>query len=131
MNKIARMCFNWKVLTALAFLGLGVWIAAPGLLGAALPVLVVAVCPLSMLVMMRRMQGDRSATSAPEEGRPADLPATQAEQLAELRSQLATIRARQESVSKEISQLEQGPIQESEPVRAADRIERSKLNGSG
>lgn len=46
------MCLNPRVIGVLALVGLGVWIVAPGLIGAALPLLLVAVCPLSMIVMM-------------------------------------------------------------------------------
>ncbi|MGH9177761.1 MAG: DUF2933 domain-containing protein [Acidimicrobiales bacterium] len=52
-----KMCINWKVVGALALVGLGVFAAAPNLIGAALPLLVLAACPLSMLVMMRAMSG--------------------------------------------------------------------------
>lgn len=57
-----RMCLNWKVLSALAAVGIGVVVVAPGLASAALPVLLLAACPLSMLVMalgMGRMDGAR------------------------------------------------------------------------
>ncbi len=36
-------------------MALGVWLLAPQLLAAALPVLILAACPLSMLLMMRGM----------------------------------------------------------------------------
>ena len=52
-----KMCTNWKVTGGLALLGLAVFAAAPNLIGAALPLLVVAACPLSMLLMMRAMSG--------------------------------------------------------------------------
>ncbi len=48
-------CLNWKVLAALAAAGLVMWGLAPGLAAAALPLLVLAACPLSMLVMMAMM----------------------------------------------------------------------------
>lgn len=50
-----KMCINWKVVGALALVGLAVFAAAPNLIGAALPLLVLAACPLSMVVMMRAM----------------------------------------------------------------------------
>ncbi|HSH60683.1 MAG TPA: hypothetical protein VK988_13790 [Acidimicrobiales bacterium] len=46
-------CLNWKVIAALGAVGIGLYVLAPGLAGAALPLLVLAVCPLSMLLMMR------------------------------------------------------------------------------
>lgn len=46
-----KMCLNWKVLVGLAALAVGILLVVPGLLPAALPLLLVAVCPISMLVM--------------------------------------------------------------------------------
>ncbi len=54
MNAL-KMCLNWKVMAALAAVGVGIFIFAPGLAAAALPVLVLAICPLSMLLMMGAM----------------------------------------------------------------------------
>src|SRR5260370_42554159 len=51
--KMLAMCLNWKVVAGLAVVALGVWVFAPNLILAALPLLVVAACPLSMLIMMR------------------------------------------------------------------------------
>lgn len=50
-------CFNRKVLTGAGVVALGVLLFAPRMLGAVLPLLVVAICPLSMLLMMRAMSG--------------------------------------------------------------------------
>ena len=46
-------CLNWKVGAGLAAVGLALFLIAPHLLLAALPLLLVLVCPLSMLLMMR------------------------------------------------------------------------------
>ncbi len=54
-----KMCFNWKVIAALAVAGAGVVVLAPDVLGAALPLLLLAACPLSMIVMMRAMSGGK------------------------------------------------------------------------
>ena len=51
------MCFNKKVLIGLAVVAVGVLLAAPELLGRALPLLFLAACPLSMVLMMRAMGG--------------------------------------------------------------------------
>lgn len=56
-------CLNWKVLAGLAVVGLIVLVVAPQLIWAALPILLVAACPLSMLFMMRSMSGNRNATT--------------------------------------------------------------------
>ena len=68
-----KMCFNWKVIAALAVAGLGVVVFAPDVLGAALPLLLLVACPLSMVVMMRAMSGgnrcdDRSTGNGGETG---------------------------------------------------------------
>lgn len=48
-------CLNWKVIAALAGVGVVIYALAPGVAAAAVPLLVLAVCPLSMLLMMRAM----------------------------------------------------------------------------
>ncbi|MGH2797809.1 MAG: DUF2933 domain-containing protein [Thermoleophilaceae bacterium] len=57
MGKLLGMCFDWRVLGGLAVVGLGVWLYAPQLLGAALPLLFLLICPLSMVVMAWMMRG--------------------------------------------------------------------------
>ena len=47
-----QMCLNWKVLAGLAVVGVIVWLVAPRLVLAALPVMLLLACPLSMLFMM-------------------------------------------------------------------------------
>src|SRR5690348_9585890 len=42
------MCLNWKVLAALAVVGLLVLVVAPQFIWAAFPILILAACPLSM-----------------------------------------------------------------------------------
>ena len=69
-----QMCLNWKVLLGLAVVGLAIWVVAPQLVLAALPLLLVVVCPLSMLVMMGRMREGQSAQAnqPPAAGRTRD-----------------------------------------------------------
>ncbi len=96
------MCMNWKVLVGLGVVGLGVWAVAPNLIGAALPLLLLAVCPLSMILMMRGMGGmggGQSATPPAQTSQPTRLSGTPEEQLAELK-------ARHEAIAAEIAQLE-------------------------
>ena len=59
------MCLNWRVVAGLAVVGLIVGVVAPRLLLGAIPLLIVAACPLSMLFMMRGMQGKQSSSSPP------------------------------------------------------------------
>lgn len=51
------MHFNRSVVIGLAAVAAAVLIIAPGAFGSVLPVLVVAICPLSMIFMMRGMAG--------------------------------------------------------------------------
>lgn len=128
--KMGGMCLNWKVLAGLAAVGLGVWIVAPELVGAALPLLLLAACPLSMLLMGRGMAGGQCSTptqqAAPPEraGQPVAVQLTRDEQVAELKSQLTILEVRQQAIAREIAALEHvdGPaVREAEAVaQAAD-----------
>lgn len=70
LGSVLAMCLNWKVVGGLAALGLGIFVLAPDLIGLAFPLLLVAACPLSMLVMMRMGRGRPSSTaSVPDERR--------------------------------------------------------------
>lgn len=62
------MCLNKKVIGGLAVAALAIFLVAPDAIGLALLLLIIAVCPLSMLVMMRSMSGSR-ATSCASAGR--------------------------------------------------------------
>lgn len=67
MNMV-KMCLNWKVLAGLAAVGISVAVVAPQAALALLPLLLLAACPLSMLLMagmgMRGMGADRQAAAA-------------------------------------------------------------------
>ncbi len=99
MNRMLGMCMNWKVLVGLGVVGLGVWAVAPNLIGAAVPLLLLAACPLSMIVMMRGMGGGQSATQPVQTSQPTRVIGTPEEQLAELK-------ARHEAIAAAIAQLE-------------------------
>lgn len=51
------MCLNKKVLIGLGIVAVGLVVLRPGWAVAALPFLILAVCPLSMIFMMRGMRG--------------------------------------------------------------------------
>lgn len=55
LYRLVECCLNWRVVVGLALLGAATFAVAPRFALAALPVLVVLVCPLSMLFMMRSM----------------------------------------------------------------------------
>jgi UPF0716 family protein affecting phage T7 exclusion len=83
--KMLKMCLNPKVLAGLAVMGGGVYLFAPGLLAEAVPILLLAVCPLSMLLMMWSMQhthGQGQQTPQEPDGGP-----TREERIARLRAQ--------------------------------------------
>jgi hypothetical protein len=86
-----HLCLNWKVLASLAAVGAVIWALAPHLVVVAIPLLIVLACPLSMLLMTRGMPGGQCAT-APTFGRQGEsVPAADADRLAALRSQQATL----------------------------------------
>jgi len=63
-----RCCLNPKVIAVLAGLGAGLWWLSPGSAAAALPLLAVLVCPLSMGAMMWVMMRGRGAPAAADPG---------------------------------------------------------------
>jgi hypothetical protein len=90
-----KMCINWKVVGGLALLGLAVFAAAPNLIGAALPLLIFAACPLSMLLMMRTMSGGGRCKTGPDKSAVENVNAkgdTTAE-LARLRAEVDRLRS--------------------------------------
>jgi hypothetical protein len=68
--KMLKACLNPKVLVGLAVVGVAIYLIAPNLIAAALPILLLAACPLSMLLMMWGMQhtqGQGKQTTQQEE----------------------------------------------------------------
>lgn len=63
---VLRMCLDKRVIGGVALTAAAVWWLAPGLLAAALPLLVLAICPLSMLFMMKAMNGMQERGPAPD-----------------------------------------------------------------
>jgi hypothetical protein len=69
--KMLKMCLNWKVVAALAAVGVGIYLVAPHLVAAAIPYLILAICPLSMMLMMWGMQEHGSQSHEQETQEPA------------------------------------------------------------
>lgn len=69
-------CLNWKVIGGLAVVGGVLYLVAPDQFLGALPLLLLAACPLSMLFMMRGMQGGQCA----QQGQPVSAAAGEAGQ---------------------------------------------------
>ncbi len=118
------MCLNWKVVAGLAVVGVVVWIVAPRFVLGAIPLLLLAACPLSMVFMMRGKQGGGSQGALPSAQR-SQAPAmeqTRDEQLAELHSRLSGLQEEQESLAHQIAEMEspEAPIiSEAESVARA------------
>lgn len=94
---ILRMCLNWRVAAGLGALGAALFLIAPEIGLAALPFLLVAVCPLSMMFMMNSMgpaQPPVPSTSGGESG---------PERVAALRGELAELRRRQDRLAAELA----------------------------
>lgn len=106
MEKLLRACLNWKVIAGVTLVGVGVWAVAPNLLVAALPILLIAVCPLSMVLMMRSMQGEQHGASAQRSDGVDGRGSPREERLADLKSQLEQTRSQKEAIAREIAKLE-------------------------
>lgn len=107
MNKYLRMCLNWRVLTSLAVVGLGVWVVAPSLIAGVLPLLFLAVCPLSMILMMRGMQSHGEHAGHASVSRNGE--GSEERQLERLKGQLSDVQRQQQTIVRQIEQLEREP----------------------
>jgi Protein of unknown function (DUF2933) len=106
------MCLNWKVVGGLAVVAVIIGIIAPKLLLGAIPLLIVAACPLSMLFMMRGMQHGQSQhvqqpSSYLAQENPSYLEGSADEEhVASLKAQLAHTEAQQQDLARQIAELE-------------------------
>lgn len=115
--RIGGMCLNWNVIGGLAALGVGIWVVAPGLIGAALPLLVLAACPLSMMLMMRGMSGSQQSRSRPS---PDAEPGRRPVEDADSRPRLEALRSEHARLTAELEALERGAGDNGRPAGAAD-----------
>ena len=94
-----KMCFNWKVAAGLTAAAVAVFAFAPNLIGAALPVLIIAACPLSMIVMMRAMSG-ASRCDTPSNGTDSEsnTAAASPNDVARLQAEIDQLRAERSEV---------------------------------
>lgn len=83
------MCINKRVIAGLVAAGVIVYLVAPGAIGAALPLLILAICPLSMIVMMRVMSAGKSKSDAPDQ--------SESSEVSELRAEVERLRVEQRS----------------------------------
>ena len=117
-----HLCLDRKVVAGLAVVGVGVWVVAPNLVWAAVPVLIVLACPLSMLLMMRGMGSGQCAVQ-PEQERQLPVAGSTREE------QLAALRAQHTSIVREIADLEaaNGTARQEEgavPYATYERVQR-------
>jgi hypothetical protein len=97
------MCFDRRVVIALALVGVGALLISPALAAMLVPVLILAVCPLSMLFMMRGMSRGGSCSTGGSSGdkreplSERDIAALQAE-LRQLKAQQAADAANRERI---------------------------------
>jgi hypothetical protein len=129
MNKMGGMCLNWKVIAGLAVVGLGIWAVAPNVVWAALPLLLFLACPISMLLMMRGMQGGQCATQGGQVRSSTGVGLTRDEQLAELKAQLARAQAQRETIDREIARLEAAKEPAVGETQAGRRTTSDPVNG--
>lgn len=115
------LCLNWKVVAALGVVGLVIWVIAPGLIWAAVPILVLAACPLSMLLMMRGMQGTQCAPQSAPMSERTGAPSTREQRVADLQGRLASVRAEEDALAHEITALERGQTAIERQAEAAAR----------
>ena len=98
------MCLNPRVLAGLAATAVAVFIFQPRLLSVALPVLVLALCPLSMLAMMWGMRASSGTGSSVSSGRSPEA------RLAELEAELARMKAERTRLSAELDAGQSAPV---------------------
>ena len=97
MLRSMRCCLNPKVIGGLIGTGLVLWLLAPATSIAALPFLIALVCPLSMGVMMWRMNRGGSSCGSVGAGSSSAAGAVDVdEELRLVREEVATARARRQ-----------------------------------
>jgi Protein of unknown function (DUF2933) len=97
--KMLKACLNPKVLAGLALVGVAVYLIAPNLIAAALPILLLAACPLSMLLMMWSMQ--HTQRQGQQTSQEPDVGLTREERVARLRRQQAALADQIEALERE------------------------------
>ena len=115
MNHLAHACCNRKVLAGLALVALGLFVFSPALALAALPILLLALCPLSfltvaVLVGLGKLRGRHAplAGALPQEPRRLLHGATTREEaLRRLTMQLQEIEAERMAIRRHLQELKQ------------------------
>jgi hypothetical protein len=93
---------NWKGLAVLAGVaGIGLYLVAPNLMVAALPLLLFAACPLAMLLMMKGMHGNQGEARGQRASQETDAGLTREEQITRMRWQQADLDDRIDALEQE------------------------------
>lgn len=100
-----KMCFNWRVLAGLAVVAAGVYIVAPAAFAAALPLLFLAACPLSMILMMKMMTGDNAQKSSDQAYSASPDAAPRLTNPGELDAELQRLQARQTAIADQLEAM--------------------------
>ncbi len=120
---INSCCLNWKAVAGLAVIGLGAWAVAPGAIAAVVPFLIVAVCPLSMVFMMRNMGRTHSAARPACASQRPRAGVTRADTYATLQDELAVVEAEHAAIAGEIARQEAPRVS---AVREAEAVVRAR-----
>ncbi len=122
------MCFNWKVIGGLVVVAGGNFLVAPSLFVSALPLLLVAACPLSMVFMAKAMMGGRGAAPRPvQAAQPAEAQRSHDEQVARLRAELRSVGEQQATLARQLEELrtaEATPVPDAAPQAAEPASQR-------
>jgi UPF0716 family protein affecting phage T7 exclusion len=104
--EILGTCLNWKVIGTLVAVAGGVLLLAPGLAAGVIPLLLLAICPLSMLLMGRMMMNghEEPERSAKVSARGEQSPEVR-EELARLKEEIRDLRAQPQSQTKRTAEV--------------------------
>lgn len=97
--KMLKMCLNPKVIAGLAVVGFGIFVYAPEWFAAALPILFLAICPLSMVLMMKMMMPGSDKDEKDEATQHGVMQASSDE---ELQGQLRSLQAQQTALADQL-----------------------------
>lgn len=111
MKNVLGMCLNPRVLAGIALVIAAIWVLAPQFLLAALPLLLLAACPVSMALMAWTMRGDMSGRGAMASQQGTVDPEVRLREL-----ELAQVRLQRE-VAQARADLERAPQPAPEPQR--------------
>ena len=114
-----RTLFNWKVLTVVAAVGIGLLIATQNAAGALPILLLVLVCPLMMMFMMGSMNhssGSEHDHTAMSGATPDMKGLTRDQQVRALRGEMTKLAWRQEALRQDLEHLESERVVDTEPT---------------